>query len=260
MGRTVPLHFYKYRSLSGEGHAFCGDIFANSRLFWPSPRSFNDPFDCAPVPEFPQSLVERRQYARDLVGRTATSETKYQKKAIVGRMLHDNLAALEKSAVEIVHGRLAKVGVCSFSEVPDDILMWSHYADSHQGICLRFSPTMYDWKHFLPHEVEYSRHRPILALQDQNMDAWCKAALLTKAEQWDYEREWRTFDIDGHGFRSFRPSMLDGVILGARMRNDDREAVMSWLDRRRAPGIKLYQATFDPKDFVIAVSPLEDVA
>jgi hypothetical protein len=31
-----------------------------------------------------------------------------------------------------------KVGVCCFSTVGDDVLMFSHYADSHRGCCLEF--------------------------------------------------------------------------------------------------------------------------
>lgn len=37
--------------------------------------------------------------------------------------------------------RLKSDGVSSFSLVPDDIKMWSYYADSHKGICLIFDKT-----------------------------------------------------------------------------------------------------------------------
>ena len=30
------------------------------------------------------------------------------------------------------------IGIFSLSKVPDNILMWSHYADSHKGIVLEF--------------------------------------------------------------------------------------------------------------------------
>jgi hypothetical protein len=33
----------------------------------------------------------------------------------------------------------SKVGVMCISEVPDDILMWSHYADCHKGVCSRLA-------------------------------------------------------------------------------------------------------------------------
>ena len=247
-----PEHFYKYRSLSGEGLGFSEDIFAKNRLFWPSPRVFNDPFDCAPVPEFPQSKAARRQYAKGLVDRTGHDVSKLQRKATLKLMLADDLASIQSNASKIVHDRLADVGVCSFSEVPDDILMWSHYADSHRGICLRFTPTRFDWSHFLPHEVRYSRHRPTLMMSNQDMEAWARAALLTKAEQWAYEKEWRTFNIDGPGLHEFRPSMFDGVILGARIGDADRQSVTKWLENRQySAAMRIYQAVFDDHDFAL---------
>ncbi len=34
-------------------------------------------------------------------------------------------------------------GVLTLSEIPDDILMWSHYANNHEGICLEFDPRLH---------------------------------------------------------------------------------------------------------------------
>src|ERR1019366_7626025 len=36
----------------------------------------------------------------------------------------------------------ARIGVCSFSEVYDHELMWAHYADQFQGICVAYSLTL----------------------------------------------------------------------------------------------------------------------
>jgi hypothetical protein len=38
---------------------------------------------------------------------------------------------------------LEKTGVLSLCAVSDDVRMWSHYADGHKGICLKFS--LDDW-------------------------------------------------------------------------------------------------------------------
>jgi hypothetical protein len=31
-----------------------------------------------------------------------------------------------------------RAGVACFSALPDDLLMWAHYADKHRGVCLKF--------------------------------------------------------------------------------------------------------------------------
>ena len=68
------------------------------------------------------------------------------------------------------------------------------------------------------------------------------ALLLTKAQRWAYEREWRIIDHDnGSGERAFHPPALCEVILGAKMNPDDRATVTSWLEGRGYP-VSLFQA------------------
>jgi hypothetical protein len=75
--------------------------------------------------------------------------------------MHERLSHLPKSerkkvakkaegvqAYEIAHSRFLKrlheeVGVLCFSEKYDNILMWSHYAKSHTGLCVEFSRSQY---------------------------------------------------------------------------------------------------------------------
>ena len=97
------------------------DILLKNRLYWPSPIQFNDPFDCAPVPVLPESRIGRERYARALIQRTAGGMDKRERKRILHHMLRTNLAEIEATAPEIVRSRLAQIGVCSFSEIPDDI-------------------------------------------------------------------------------------------------------------------------------------------
>jgi len=74
--------------------------------------------------------------------------------------------------------------------------MWAHYADSHRGCVLEFDGT-HDWftnkQGSNPHplmgvlqEVKYSPTRLQVSLLDLGRDE-----LLTKAECWRYEQEWR---------------------------------------------------------------------
>src|SRR5688572_21539252 len=104
-------------------------------------------------------------------------------------------------------------GVCCLTEICDDILMWSHYAAQHTGVCIGIRPDRIASKLFRP--VEYSEVVPLL-------DAWeyirgsagtfVKLGL-TKASHWSYEKEWRT--VDRAGPKQY-PGCVDRIVIGAR--------------------------------------------
>ena len=61
-------------------------------------------------------------------------------------------------------------------------------------------------------------------------------AVLTKADRWRYEHEWRLIRPGGAGtFVSFDPRSLSGVIFGCSMPEADREQVREWLAIRSSP-------------------------
>ena len=134
-----------------------------------------------------------------------------------------------------------QIGVLCLSGVKNDILMWSHYADAHRGICLEFDG------HFeffaSTQEVKYSRVRPRINPFRQNHEEMMEAALLTKAEHWKYEQEWRQVHYQkGPGVYQYPPEALTGVILGAQIAPHDQEKVLGWIEGRTHP-VKLYRSS-----------------
>lgn len=164
-------------------------------------------------------------------------------------MTADNFASMEANLNRIFGERLSRVGICSLSEVGDNVLMWSHYADSHRGVCLRFSkPARVDKDFYLASKVRYSTDRPVVHVMRHSEEEWVTGSLLTKAEEWGYEREWRQFDLNGPGFHPFRPGLLDAVILGALITPEHEELVSGWV-RARRPSTRLLRAKFDIHHF-----------
>ena len=96
---------------------------------------------------------------------------------------------------ELTKGLGARIGILSVSVVPDNILMWSHYADQHRGFVIgldeshpvfdtRRSPDD-DFRHF--RAVEYRPPTPGAAMIDLDGED----VLIRKAPEWAYEQELR---------------------------------------------------------------------
>ncbi len=124
------------------------------------------------------------------------------------------------------------LGVYCFSEKRDNILMWAHYAKQHTGFCLEFD---IDNDFFRPItcaiKVEYDTILPVLnILQLGNYPKReIGRRLLTKADDWEYEQEWRIVETKkGPGIQNFPEDALSGVILGCRISPENKENVFSW--------------------------------
>ncbi len=82
----------------------------------------------------------------------------------------------------------------------DNILLWSHYADGHEGYCLQFDKKPFEnhttiW----PLEVGYDAHnkfppyREFVEVLDKGGEELAKHVLGVKAKEWEYENEYRAF-------------------------------------------------------------------
>jgi hypothetical protein len=136
-------HLYKYRSLAGVSAQFVERLILHNELYFPRPNEFNDPFDCCPVPSLRATRDEFARYLNDLYKRRMPRLSRADRRHSVTAILRDSLRDhRSKAAIEAFKRALDEAvnsaGVLSLSAKPDHILMWSHYADSHQGICLRF--------------------------------------------------------------------------------------------------------------------------
>jgi hypothetical protein len=113
--------------------------------------------------------------------------------------------------------------------------MWSHYADSHRGVCLEFNLAGDESYSVDTHRVVYQEAFPAASFFTINTAVGATAALLTKAAYWRYEAEWRTINVGGSpGFRPFAPPMLTAVTMGAAASEADRVYVSQLSSTARA--------------------------
>lgn len=87
------------------------------------------------------------------------------------------------------------IGIFSVTESPNNLLMWAHYANSHQGFVIEFDSTHHFFDQRKSEEDElrhlskviYSENRPNLQLAQINSIN----EFLVKSNVWAYEEEWR---------------------------------------------------------------------
>lgn len=101
-----------------------------------------------------------------------------------------------KNKCEEIHSYKAKMSIACFCEEKDNMLLWAHYANSNQGICIEYSAgdlLRQFQSTLLP--VIYQEELPTLpSILEINMLSPYKMVferISTKSKKWSYENEWR---------------------------------------------------------------------
>lgn len=254
--RIIPGFLYKYCKLNEENSEWIQRIFADNEIYFASPEQFNDPFDCRVHASFDATEEDWEEYLGVMM-KDKHPELDYEVRSAFVRQLinsgwREDPGAKQK-IVSYVQEAVNKLGVFCLSEVRDDILMWSHYADSHRGFCLQFNikTTYYPYGELL-FKVKYSSSYPQINILRDYEDQ-TKKVLLTKSDLWKYEKEWRIFDPDnGPGIRAYPAEMLTGVIFGCDMSHENRQLIREWAKGREIP-LKFYQTIIKEAEFGIEI-------
>jgi Protein of unknown function (DUF2971) len=216
---SIPTHLYKYRSLSGEkSRDRTRKEIVDTEVYFPCCKQFNDPFDCRLNVRGDFSADDRRQMD------TATESA----------------------------------GILCLSECNDSLLMWSHYADVHRGVCIEYSTSKDRLFGCSVDRVSYASVYPKMSLADTPDLGWVRKYLSTKSDHWEYEKEWRIF-YHSIGVNFAPPEELSAVILGCMMSSQDRDAVCEWVASRSMP-TRLYEARRDDGAFRIQIVPFRSEA
>lgn len=199
------------------------DSLRTGAFWFATPRSFNDPFDCA-ITIAEDALQESIEH----VLRRITANPRVANSIPPERWQADERDAQAfakfRHSLSIV---LNDAGVLCLAEACDDLLMWGHYGNSHRGICIGFQrdPSTVLGKAAQP--VKYRSDYPRLSFADfdpainpHSLDwLW-----LTKAAAWSYEREWRVLMPQGNRLYSI-DAPITTVVFGACISDADRHAI-----------------------------------
>jgi hypothetical protein len=91
---------------------------------------------------------------------------------------------------------------CCFSKNMNEILMWSHYADNHRGVCLEFEITNEEIIKGQLIEINYSNELTIIDNVERTSTGHLSLSIIsngkflaTKFKNWSHEEELRTYVI-----------------------------------------------------------------
>lgn len=229
-----PPRLYKYRSLADKGLEHLTDIILKHRIWQPSPSTFNDPYDCFPVIDLSGSEAEVIRWTKAQVQRNfpaLTRQLRRQKVQEIARSIRQCMIA--PGGRDEWSAAIKKMGVLCLAENAADMLMWGHYAQSHQGVCLEFDTQHSPFK--LAHRISYDEERSVFRLFDPDRSTLMERVLLRKANVWTYEREWRIFGAGRVGHVEFPADALTSITLGAGISAENEENVREILAKREKP-------------------------
>jgi hypothetical protein len=230
----IPPRLFKLRSLRGQGAEFARQLIVEGKLWFASPLTFNDPFDTLPNISLGGTEREKQVYYRRLV-RTYLSEGSRAQRLRQARELqhvhhHANQELMFKAARETAED----LAVCSFATSADSVLLWSHYAAEHTGVCVEIDTSSDFFAGSLPLPVSYSAVRPTYHAVKEDRGTDLLEKLLTKADFWAYEKEWRM--VEKHpGIRHLPEGAIRGVYLGCRISEEDKTTVLNWVSQDSEP-------------------------
>lgn len=196
---------YKYVGLK----AGLDYILKDNTLKFTNPEDFNDPFDCHE--KLINIVIDTNKEKEYILNRA--NELNFTRSE---RRKHLRNTGNPKNYTKVLKKEKKKFKVSCFSEVSDEILMWSHYADKHNGICIGFNfEPLYDDYVFYP--VSYVNEL-------QKIDGMANVPYVfyymvtVKAKCWTYEKEIRAVSKSEKSILSYPKEAVKEVIFGCNVR------------------------------------------
>lgn len=233
----IPRYFYKYRSMQ---HAL--DIIRTGKLKFSTIDEFKDPFDGIGDWSIECSEEECNRTIDAFLSRLP-ADTPMVVKEIFTDELRKNPMTLQTYAAKSIEIMRTNAGIFCMSPIFDDIIMWSYYADSHRGVCLKLD-ILQDTALFSGiNQVVYRNQMPagnVLDASDASRLFW--EAITTKYKYWYYEQEARVVHHRKNGFLPFNKKVLNEVLFGVYTTPDDVDEVRQALRENGFHNVHLKKA------------------
>ena len=252
-------HLYKF--LPANGYTIVN--LAQQQLHFSYPRELNDPFDCASRIIYPETKQDWEKWLDEL---SLSPKKRLGQERYLASIKYDGNKFSRERYQEDINSFI----VLALSEINDHILLWSHYAQSHKGICLGFAtriegeslgilfdePTLIFIlpnveKGFLPvRKVKYTKMMPEPYNRLRDDDKKLMEFTITKHVDWKYESERRIVlprSFVDTQLLKYNKISLEQVIFGYRSNDTFRQQIYDAI-RKHYNGIPIQFYQAKPKD------------
>ncbi len=136
--------------------------------------------------------------------------------------------------VKDIYDEKNNYGICCFSKNYNEILMWSHYADNHSGICIEVEvdELLCDQNVIDIVDVVYKQNIESIVTTHAN----AQELLSKKLNKWKYEKEVRVF-CQGKNTRH-KIGKITKIFLGLRCSDKDKETIKEYIGNKNIKIVK----------------------
>lgn len=266
-GAIAPQFLYKFKPspFSAQSEAEIEEsknrlkkILIDGDLFLSSYKNFNDPFDVCPAY---QTSLDDEQIRLNLIrilneNKIPLSELRIDIDSIINKYKEKNVI---ENLINEIQNSTQLTGIFCFTREYENTLMWSHYAGSHTGICIKFNLINQIELAQRIFPIEYTNQRPKLNLfQKQDFESY-KKMFLTKSEDWQYENEWRlTLPNYANQTIPLNENVLEEILIGAKASEKTInliETINSERKNNNLPEFKITRTKIHDTEFKIVTMP-----
>jgi hypothetical protein len=266
---------YKYETINE--HLF--ENLEKNQLYFEDPRKYNDPLDSKVNGHI--EYTEKQFYEYILNSNSGANQIQVQNH--INQLIRkeefkrDTKTGLIKEDVESRSSSLT----CCFSEKRNNILMWSHYANKHKGICLNYKtiqvPRTPNFRHTttlrltvnsIPtqlFEMKYQTKKPTYKnyaeVIIQNDAESLFDNLLTKSICWKYEKERRIISLVQKNIQNFKKEELEGIIFGLKVKHYDAYKVHKIMEKyyiNKGININFYKPAESKINYTLNITKIEE--
>lgn len=268
---TIPKIIYKYRpwceKVDGQWkpNVFSKNIIDKQEIYVPSPKHFNDPFDCRiPVAydliSKDQAMAEKffeRLVSKNFSNLSLSEREQKIKELMADRQKFDEeyVDQFNSETEEIMHNQMS---VFCVTPLRNNLLMWAHYANSHTGICIGFDSDKLFNLFGIGSMVDYMDSYPIISPAEESKGIEdLQLQFYTKSSHWDYEIEYRLMTINEppRVIKLQDKSIIQEIVIGSLMDQRKKEELIA-LIKKELPHVNIFETKKHRTKFELIVSPI----
>jgi len=212
-------------------------LFVEGKLYHSIPEIFNDPFECKPHFNWPSSPSKVRDIRKHLIkAEVKKGHTRKSAESLISKNMR-RPDFIQQTIYDSILKTFSGIRISSFTTQKNNLLFWSHYADSHKGFCVEYDSTVLPISYAF--KVQYKDDYPKATYPSPNNARMFKPALI-KSKAWEYEEEFRIIFIPEDTRQRIKNDgtslILNGkemknVYFGANMTDDNKQILTEMIER-----------------------------